>query len=259
MNNTRTVASPRLDTIDAMLSAWVLAFLLVMHGSNWFLASYPLLLLVVLLVFRRIAVPEASRLVQLMCAVLLSLASASTVAVSPVRNLFLRVAGTVAFYLLAAFWTKELISRAFELTGAAVMEIRALRPVVLVPSLAAFSIAFGGIYLLTFWTDPPSSTVLFSLWPLPFALHWLYLRHLRPQVALDYLGKYPLWQRAFGSWKTILPVIAILSSLGFGLEFLGHQNYLTWAIITVILFFLGLTILQIQRWESQASATQASG
>jgi hypothetical protein len=275
---------PRFDAVDALLALWVAIFAYLSmppERLGWFPPAHAFFLLYALLLLRGIFVREAARELQFLIATSLAIASGSVMAFTPMNSILLKNIGIAGFFLSASFWTKEFISRAFGLSGSALVEVPDLRGLALVPGITAVGIAMIGMGIFTFWGDSRAPLVVLSLWLIPFSLNWVCLRRLPLVRALSYLQDPQLWRRTFGGPKTILTTVVIISFAGFilsiapplppppppagtqGLSLVGYvlslarQNLLAWSIITLLLVCQALVIIQIVRWASHADKMPA--
>lgn len=248
---------PRMDIVDSVFAVWAALFVLFNHHLGpfpVFPAAHILLVLFVVLLSRRVAVPQANRAIQFLIVAFLSLASGLAMAFAPIGNHLLKNWAAIVLFFWAWAATREFISRVLGFSSAVGIQIKDLRAVFLWPGVAAVLVALAGIVLLESRTIPQARLVFISLWLVPFAMTLVLLRRIPLQVALSYLERPKLWQEVFGGPKTILGVVAVISLLGFALESLGGQHYLAWSAITGILLLQALLILQIQQWARRAES-----
>lgn len=246
----------RYDIFDALLTVWFALYVFLTLGRDFpppFLGAYALLLVCASLLARRVAVPQTRRAIQFLSASVLSLASASAVALTPM-NSALKNWVLVVFLAWAFGSAREFMAQPFGLSTVAAMEVKQLRTLFLVPAVATGLLLLAGLGLLEFWTDSMASLIALSSLLIPFALSAFFFRRVPSSVAIGLLQGSQAWQRTLGTPNLILAYFAAISLLGYLSEIVYGHNYVAWSVITVLLFLQALVITQILRWASRAAS-----
>jgi hypothetical protein len=251
---------PRGDYVDVLLVWWLV--LLRLSGLESMPSTLSLGALFVVLLYRRIFAPRSCREVHLLGVTLLSIASASTAAVSSGMTPLLKGVVTHVFFLAAWFAANELLRQPF---GARLLRDwraketassadESLSRLYEQPGLAALLTFGAGVGLQSVWELCPA-WVLFSPWVVPFWLNLVYLRRIPPQVVHVSLRSEEAWPRPFGSAAWILSGLAAVSLHGFAWEFHFGESPSAWFVLAVILLLHTLAILKLQQWASEARLT----
>lgn len=245
---------PLMDIIDCVLVVWMAIFVVLsrpLDQVGWFPPAHTLLLLAVLVLFRRLAYPELNRVLQFLVASLLSLACGSVLILAPVPSHWLKNWGVVVLFGWGWIWTRECVFKAFGLSSASPVVLGALRPFFLTPTLVGVLVALTSLVILEFSEDSSTPIVVMWLWLIPSAVSWLFLRLIPSSVAIAYLERPNLWLSVFGNAKTIFLALVIVSATGLVFS-LPRPPFLAWGAIVGILLIHGMMLNQFHRWASQA-------
>lgn len=244
-----------MDWVDCLLFVWTAMFVVLSHPADqlgWFPPAHALLLLAVVLLFRRLAYPELNRALQFLVAALLSLACGSVLAFSPLPGHWLKNWGIVVFFGWGWIWTRECVFKAFGLSSASAVVLGDLRPYFLIPTLACALVALTGLVILEFSEDSRDLLVVMWLWLIPSAVSLAFLRSMPSSTAVGYLERPHLWLSVLGNAKTMFLAVGIIAAAGLVLG-LPNPPYLAWGAIVSILVIQVLMLHQIRRWASEAT------
>jgi hypothetical protein len=206
-------------------------------------------------------VRQVKRIIQSLCLLLLFLAFGPLWLLRPVIQDPLFRDWVPVIPLLCAFgagW--EFVRRALGVTAKLETEDVGLmvRRAFLVPTVAAAAVGLVMTLLLQFWDHPFAEHFALWIWLLPFALAWLYLRHLSRPLVLRSIQFPHLWRRAFGPPAVILVVVVFVFLVGYCVAFILQQDALLWSAIGAILFLQALVVIQFQQL-ADAAARSSSG
>jgi hypothetical protein len=241
----------RSDSVDSVLALGCAAIIWIVYEKDvetTYLPTYPLLGLVLVCLWRRRAVPEMKRGIQMLAGFVLSLAAAVLTIIVPMENHILRICLPVFFLYSAYYLGVSFVAQTFGLKFAEAIEIPELRRFLFIPSVIAQLVAVAGITFLTFQQHQREVLIVFWLWLVPYLVFLYFMRTVELEVVRTYFENASHFRRAFGKHLIIFSAIALTISLGVTLGLLTGRGFFLWFPISVLLALQALVISRVQKW-----------